>query len=550
MDGERAFAHESMSTPLSLIVPAFEEAERLPATLAALQGAAERLQREVELIVVDDGSGDATAAVAEACGARVVRLPENRGKGAAVSAGVRAARHPLIAFTDADCPYDLDSLRPMLAAIEAGRCEIAIGARDLPGSEVNRGYGLLRRLSGKAFSFLTWLAVGLPFRDSQCGLKAFRAETARELFAMRTIEGFGFDFEILAAALAVGHRVERFPVRLTHSDDSRIQLFRDSLRMGSDLLRVRRALRRRAYDFRPDLVEEHPCPLCGGSEFEPRAAKDGFRMVECRACRLWYLNPMPTEAALAAIYGDEYFSSDESLSAGYADYDERADDFRDLFRRRLATLPADTGKGRILDVGAGFGYLLDAARDSFAETWAVERNAVAAAAIAATGQVVQGSFADAELPDAAFDVVSMQDCFEHLRDPHAALVRVRRILAPGGVLMVVTPNTDSLLARLQRRGWVSLKFPEHVALYNPATLTRILAAEGFVIDSMVPAGQYARLDFLASRIFSGYPRLAERARRLAAHLGGSRRRLWVGSGSLLVRARLRLGGDPVFSPDL
>ncbi|MFP6663730.1 MAG: bifunctional glycosyltransferase/class I SAM-dependent methyltransferase [Deltaproteobacteria bacterium] len=530
-----------MSTPLSLIIPAFEEAERLPVTLDALHRAAARLDREVELIVVDDGSTDATATVAEQYGARVVRLPENRGKGAAVSAGVRAARHPLIAFTDADCPYDLDSLGPMLAAIEAGRCDIAIGARDLPGSGVNLGYGILRRLSGQAFSFLTWLAIGLPFRDSQCGLKAFRADTARELFAMRTIEGFGFDFEILAAALAVGHRVERFPVLLTHSDDSRIQLLRDSLRMAVDLLRVRRALRRRAYDFHPDLVEEHPCPLCGAVEFEPRSAKNGFRMVECCACRLWYLNPMPTEAALAALYDDEYFSSDESLGAGYADYAERAEDFRDLFRHRLDALPADVGKGRILDIGAGFGYLLDAARDRFAETWAVERNATAAAAIEATGQVVHGSFAEVELPEATFDVVSMQDCFEHLRDPHAVLARVRRILVPGGTLMVVTPNTASLLASLQRSGWVSLKFPEHVALYNPATLRRILEAEGFVIDSMVPAGQYARLDFLASRIFSGYPQLAGRARRLVARLGGARRRLWVGSGSLLVMARVRRG---------
>src|SRR6185436_9659596 len=118
---------------------------------------------------------------------RVVRLPRNVGKGAAVAAGVEVARHPLVAFTDADCPYDLESLRPMLAALAVGRVDVAIGARELPDSQVSRGYGALRFASGKVFSWLTWLVIGLPFRDSQCGLKAFRREVARALFAVRSV---------------------------------------------------------------------------------------------------------------------------------------------------------------------------------------------------------------------------------------------------------------------------------------------------------------------------------------------------------------------------
>lgn len=526
-----------MSAPLSLIVPAFDEEARLPATLARLEQLPEVLGRAVEIVVVDDGSSDGTAQVAESLGARVVRLAQNRGKGVAVSAGVRVARHPLVAFTDADCPYEPESLGPMLDAIEAGHCEVAIGARDLPESQVNRGYGLLRHASGQVFSFLTWLLIGLPFRDSQCGLKAFRADVARQLFAMRTTQGFGFDFEILAAALASGHRVERFPVRLTHSDDSRIHIVRDSLRMVADLLRVRRALRRDAYDFRPDAVREHACPLCGGMDFEPRAARDGFRMVECRACSLWYLNPMPTEAALASLYDEGYFDNDESLRHGYADYAERGDDYRLLFRRRLERLPADVRRERILDVGAGFGYLLDAAEDVFPERWAVERSDDGLRALAGKGEIVHATFAEAELPGAFFDVVSMQDCFEHLPDPRGAVVRTRGLLREGGVFLVVTPNTRSLLARLQRRAWVSLKFPEHVVLFSSVTLRRILEEEGFRLERMEAAGQYVRLDFLASRIFSGYPRLARRARSVVASLGGGRLRLWVGSGSLLVVAR-------------
>lgn len=524
-------------SPFSLIVPAFEEAERLPRTLEVLRRASDLLDREVEILVVDDGSSDATAAVARACeGVRVIRLPENRGKGVAVSAGVRAASHELIAFTDADCPYDLHALGPMFAAIENGDCDVAIGSRELADSEVNLGYGWMRRFSGQVFSYLTWLVIGLPFRDSQCGLKAFRAATARKLFAMRTIEGFGFDFEILAAALHQGERIRRFPVRLTHSDDSRIRLVRDSLRMASDLLRVRRALRRHAYDFEPDDRSEHPCPLCGAADFEPVVAKDGFRMVACRSCALWYLNPMPSEARLATLYEEDYFANQNSLRAGYEDYGTRGEDFRELFAYRLKSLPPAVAGGRLLDVGAGFGYLLDAAKEQFSECWAVERSPDAVAVLGGKGTIRQGTLAEVDLPDEYFDVVSLQDCLEHFRDPRAALARVREVLRPGGCVILVTPNSDSLLARMQRRSWVSLKFPEHVVLFQAATLARILDESGFMVESQIPAGQYARLDFLVSRLLSGYPEVAARAQSIMAKLGGARVRFWVGSGSLLVVA--------------
>lgn len=528
---------------LSLVIPAFDESGRLPRTLATVAAALPRLAVEQEIVVVDDGSRDDTAAIAERFESpvpvRVVRLGRNRGKGVAVAAGVAAARHPLIAFTDADSPYDLESLRPMLAALEAGRCDVAIGARDLPESSINRGYGALRYLSGQTFSLLTWLAIGLPFRDSQCGLKAFRADAARRLFAMRTVDGFGFDFELLATAVANGLVVERFPVRLTHDDDSRIELVRDSLRMARDLLHVRRNLRRGAYRF-PELpAEVTPCPLCGAEEFEPRVAHAGFRMVECASCGLWYLNPMPTRAALAALYGESYYESADACGGGYADYASMADDHRDTFRRRLALVERHVGAGRLLDVGAGFGYLADAAQPTFAERWVVEMSAAAASRVSPAHRVVVGDIESVELPRRYFDVVSMQDCLEHLPDPRGALARVRDVLRPGGALFAVTPNVGSWLARVQRDNWVSLKFPEHVVLYSRDTLRRVLEGNGFAVESMTPAGQYARLDFLAERIAKGRPQLAQALARLARRAGGAERRVYVPSGSIAVVATAR-----------
>jgi dolichyl-phosphate beta-glucosyltransferase len=531
-----------MSTALSLVVPAFNESGRLPRTLAALATSLPRLADDVELVVVDDGSVDDTAAAAERFAAtaplavRVVRLGRNRGKGAAVAAGVAAARHPLVAFTDADSPYDLESLLPMVEALASGRCDVAIGARDLPESQINRGYGALRYLSGQTFSMMTWLAIGLPFRDSQCGLKAFRTDAARRLFAMRTVDGFGFDFELLAAAVANGLRVERFPVRLTHDDDSRIALVRDSLRMTRDLLHVRRNLKRGAYAFPALPADATPCPVCGATEFEPRVAHDGFRLVECRACRVWYLNPMPTRAALAALYGDQYYASDDATDTGYADYAAMADDHRDTFRRRLSRVARHVGQGRILDVGAGYGYLADAAAPTFRERWVVELSRAAARRVSPAHKVVVGDIETVELPRGYFDVVSLQDCFEHLPDPRSALAKIRDVLRPGGALLAVTPDAHSWLARVQGSSWVSLKFPEHVILYSRGTLRRVLESNGFAVESMTPAGQYARFDFLAERVAKGHPRLADALVRAARRFGGHERRVYVPSGSVAVVA--------------
>ena len=532
-----------MSSALSLVIPAFNESGRLSRTLATLIEALPRLADVAELIVVDDGSSDDTAALAErttgAVPVRVIRLGRNRGKGVAVAAGVAAARHPLVAFTDADSPYHLDSLRPMLVALESGRCDVAIGARDLPDSQINRGYGVLRYLSGQTFSLLTWLAIGLPFRDSQCGLKAFRADAARALFAMRTIDGFGFDFELLAAALANGLVVERFPVRLTHDDDSRIDLVRDSLRMTRDLLDVRRNLRRGAYRFPALASDVKPCPLCGAEEFVPRVAHAGFRMVECTACGLWYLNPMPTRAALAALYDGGYYASADACGGGYADYAAMADDHRDTFRRRLELVAGHVGQGRLLDVGAGYGYLADAAASTFAERWVVEMSAAAARQVSPAHRVVVGDIESVELPQRYFDVVSLQDCLEHLPEPGRALAKIRGVLRPGGALFAVTPNVGSWLSRVQRDNWVSLKFPEHVVLYSRATLRRTLEGNGFAVESITPAGQYARLDFLAARVAKGYPQLARALERLARRAGGAERRVYVPSGSIAVVATAR-----------
>jgi dolichyl-phosphate beta-glucosyltransferase len=238
---------------LSIVIPAYNEAERLPPTLAALQAFLATRPWRPEIVVVDDGSTDGTAAAAEAAGfpLRVVSLGVNQGKGAAVKRGVGEARGACLAFVDADLPYAFDGFDLAMQRLAAG-ADLVIGGRDLPESSLVLGYSWARRLSGEVYSLLVnALAVhGIP--DTQCGFKWFRTRVARELFARVTLTGYAFDVELLTLAQRWGLRIDRIPVQFTHSDASKIRLVRDSARMFWDLLKVTRRRARGVYDRRPD----------------------------------------------------------------------------------------------------------------------------------------------------------------------------------------------------------------------------------------------------------------------------------------------------------
>jgi len=254
---------------LSLVVPAYNEAARLPATLDALESHLESCDGDAEIIVVDDGSVDGTAAIVEARPRRAVpivllRLPVNRGKGRAVVAGVAASRGAVIAFLDADLPYTLANLDEAVRLVTTAGAEVALGARDLPESSYDPSYPLVRQIAGRTYAALVRGALGLPFGETQCGLKAFRRETARALFPVLTIDGYGFDVELVYLAYTRAHRIARFPVTLSHRHESRVRLIRDSIRLFADLWRVRRNDARGAYGRRPEAARAGASTGCAG----------------------------------------------------------------------------------------------------------------------------------------------------------------------------------------------------------------------------------------------------------------------------------------------
>ena len=220
---------------LSIVIPAFNEESVIGGTIADVMAHF----RPFELIVVSDGSTDRTDEIVRQTPARLIRLLQNSGKGAAVRRGVAEARGDIIVFIDADMPYRLENLDQAIELVRSGAADIAVGARDLPQSESDPSYPARRKLAGRALSILIriFLIHGIP--DTQCGLKAFRADVARQLFAASRLNGFSFDFEVLYLAQSRGMRITRVPVALSHRHASRVRLIRDSVAMLLDLIRVR-----------------------------------------------------------------------------------------------------------------------------------------------------------------------------------------------------------------------------------------------------------------------------------------------------------------------
>jgi glycosyltransferase involved in cell wall biosynthesis len=233
---------------LSIVLPCLDEAERLPGTLAAYLAHFPPSRSEVELIVVDDGSTDGTTVIADQIAAAdprvlVVRTTHNHGKGYAVRTGIRAAQGELVVFTDADGSYGPEQLERVVAALAAA--PVAIGAR--LGSQAGAGPPL-RRLASRVFNQVMRLLLGLPYTDTQCGLKGFRSDAAEAVFRRARVDGFAFDAEALLVARRLGIEVVEVPVRAEERQGSKVRLGGDALRMLGDVWRVRRAAAAGAYD--------------------------------------------------------------------------------------------------------------------------------------------------------------------------------------------------------------------------------------------------------------------------------------------------------------
>lgn len=226
------------SITVSIIIPAYNESQRLPETLSTLNEYLSGADFESEVLVVDDGSTDGTSEVV-AAPARVLRNPTNHGKGYAVRQGMLEATGGIRIFMDADLSVPPDEIGRLLEQFEAGH-DIVIGSRNVHGAEVDSSSRPYRRTMGHIFNrFVRMFAVG-DISDTQCGFKGFKREVAENLFSRQKLDGFAFDVEILYLASRLGYRTFEMPIKWVDSATTKIRPMVDSLIMLKDLMRIRR----------------------------------------------------------------------------------------------------------------------------------------------------------------------------------------------------------------------------------------------------------------------------------------------------------------------
>lgn len=233
---------------LSIIIPAFNEARRLPCTLDAIRGFASVYPGRIELIVVDDGSRDGTATVppsyaTDQLAVRVLVNQPNRGKGYSVKRGILEARGTLLLMSDADLSTPITELPKLQRAIAAGY-DIAIGSREMPDSRLDPPQPKYRRMMGGIFAAMRSLLLVKGFVDSQCGFKLFTCDAGRAVFEKLTTDGYAFDCEVLARAIRMNLKVKEVGIVWKNDPDSRISPVRDSVRMFGSLWKIRRSLQR------------------------------------------------------------------------------------------------------------------------------------------------------------------------------------------------------------------------------------------------------------------------------------------------------------------
>ena len=235
-----------MLPPISVVIPAFNEAIRIRDTLAVTVNYLEKESPTSELIVVNDGSTDSTgdvirkvSAVPTSVAVRLLENFPNRGKGAAVRAGLSSATKPIGVFFDADLSTPIDELPKIVDPIAGGEADITFGSRALDRKLIGNRQPWRREQGGRIFNLVVRLATGLPFWDTQCGFKAFRMEPCRPIIDAAKVIGFGFDVELLFLAQRAGLRLREIPVRWNHHEGSKIRFVHDSLRMLREVVFLR-----------------------------------------------------------------------------------------------------------------------------------------------------------------------------------------------------------------------------------------------------------------------------------------------------------------------
>lgn len=244
-----------MSPEISIVIPAYDESDRLRGPLERVFEYLESGKVSAEIIVVDDGSSDGTTETARSVFAdhpqidsRVVTYSPNRGKGYAVRVGLKESRAHIALFSDADLSTPIEEMEKLVRPIQLGEYDVTFGSRALDRSLIGTHQPWRREQGGKLMNLIIRAMSGLPFSDTQCGFKAFNMVKFRPLLDVMTIDRFGFDVEFLFVAKYHGLRLKEIPVRWNNVEGSKVSVFRDTRRMFAELMQVRKNASKAKYE--------------------------------------------------------------------------------------------------------------------------------------------------------------------------------------------------------------------------------------------------------------------------------------------------------------
>ncbi|MGQ0679178.1 MAG: glycosyltransferase [Actinomycetota bacterium] len=412
-----------MLADLSLVIPTFQEEQRLPRTLERLEQFTRESGISLHLIVSDDGSTDATTRVvtdwiARSMPAMTVELVQitHRGKGAAVREGMRYARAPIVGCFDADLSPGTDAVEVLYRAMQAGP-DMVMASRAMPGSVIEVHPAWYRELAGRVFNLYLRKLSGVGFRDTQCGLKLWRREVAQEIFRHQRLDGFAFDAELVVLASRLGYRIEEIPVRWAHCEGSKLRMLRDAYRMSRDVLRTVRNLGKGAIHA-PGIPHSSAMEVMNRSE----------------DLHWWYVAKRQVVLSSLRRYGNG---------------------------------------GRCLDIGCGGGaMLLEAATSTPAFGIDLSNQALDHAHARGLHLLVKAEASALPFAPGSFGSVLLLDVLEHHARPEQLLRQVREVLSPDGVVVITVPAFEWMWSYADH-------ILGHYRRYTRSRLENELSASGF-----------------------------------------------------------------------
>jgi dolichyl-phosphate beta-glucosyltransferase len=414
---------------IALVIPTYNEQERLPGALEVLSGFLQRQGLSGQVIVADDGSTDGTPDIARnwmesrrdpGVTVELVEI-DHRGKGAAVRAGMSKAEGQVVGYLDTDLSAGPDAIEKVYRVVKGGT-DVAMGSRGLPESVLPVRQPWYREHAGRTFNLILRKLARLHYRDTQCGLKLFRYEVAKQIFRHQRLDGFAFDAEVVVLALKLGYTVEEIPIVWSHAEGSRVSLVRDSFRMGRDILRIVRRLGR---------TPVHPPGV------PTQRAMD--RMVTSEDVHWWHV-------------------AKRSLVTGI--------------------LSSTGAAGPCLDVGCGGGATALRVAERM-PTFGVDLSSQALGHARSRGLtgLVRAEASALPFAEGSFGSALALDVVEHHARPEQLLGEVRRALRPGGTLVVTVPAFQWM--------W---SYADHVLghyrRYTKPDLAAELIGAGFEVDKV------------------------------------------------------------------